>query len=246
MRAHVLSIAVTALSIAAVGQDCTSKDFAEFSEVQSTVVRLLSSPGYTGFDEKTLNRSGDLAAVAIMRNVSIEAMDTPQNMRQILLILRLAFETPNLITECNRNPTAAVMLLDRLQSSKNVSQNELDNTGFLVKHNASTGQPLSQPLPAVAGESQIDWEHTKWVDSVLRWTIDIKPGMTRKDLLRIYTTEGGLSFRQSRTYVLKQCPYIKVNVQFAPIGDAQTPFGESPNDTIVKISKPYLEYSHMD
>ena len=94
-RAQVLSVVVVALSIAAVGQDCTSNDFAEFSEVQGTVLRLLSWPGYTGFDEKTLNRSGDLAAVAVMRNVSVEAMDTPQNARQILLILEFAFEAPH-------------------------------------------------------------------------------------------------------------------------------------------------------
>jgi len=103
-RAQVLSVVVVALSIAAVGQDCTSNDFAEFSEVQGTVLRLLSWPGYTGFDEKTLNRSGDLAAVAVMRNVSVEAMDTPQNARQILLILEFAFEAPHLLTKCNRNP----------------------------------------------------------------------------------------------------------------------------------------------
>lgn len=242
MKALVLSIAVTALSIVSVGQDCTSKDFAEFSDVQSTVVRLLASPGYTGSDEKTLNRSGDLAAVAIMKNVSIETMDTPQNIRQILLILRFAYEAPNLITECNRNPAATLILFDHLQNSKNVSQNELNNARFLIKHNAATGQPL----PPVRGGSQIDWEHTKWIDSVLRWTIDIKPGMTRQDLLRIFTTEGGLSFRQSRTYVLKQCPYIKVDVEFAPVGNAQTSSGESPNDTIVKITNPYLQYSHLD
>jgi len=120
------------IEIAAVGQDCTSNDFAEFSEVQGTVLRLLSWPGYTGFDEKTLNRSGDLAAVAVMRNVSVEAMDTPQNARQILLILEFAFEASHLLTKCNRNPTATLILLDHLQHSQQVSQNELHNTEFLI------------------------------------------------------------------------------------------------------------------
>jgi hypothetical protein len=114
--------------------------------------------------------------------------------------------------------------------------------GFLVKHNATTGQPLGP----VTGESQIDWEHTKWVDSVLRWIIDVKEGMTRKDLLRVFTIEGGLSNRHQRTYVLKQCPYIKVDVEFSPVGDAQNLIAESPDDKIIKISRPYLQYSTMD
>jgi len=243
MKSYPFFVAGMALSIAAAGQDCTSKDFAAFSDVQSSVLRLLSSPGYTGVDEKTLNEAGDLAAVAIMRSISVEAMQSPQNRRQILLILRFAFEAPNLIAGCNRNPTGTLVLLDHLETANRGTQdNELNNTRFLVKHNASTGQPLAPGT----GESQIDWEHTKWVDSVLRWTIFIKPGMTRKDVLTVFTTEGGLSNRHRQTYVLKQCPYIKVNVEFAPVGDAQNMFAESPDDKIITISRPYLEYSDMD
>jgi len=79
MRAHVLALAVIAMGIAVLGQDCTSKDFAEVSDVQSSLRRLLTSPGYTDKDQETLNAAGDLAAVAIMKSVSIEAMETPQN-----------------------------------------------------------------------------------------------------------------------------------------------------------------------
>lgn len=81
---------------------------------------------------------------------------------------------------------------------------------------------------------------------VLRWMIEIKPGMTRKDILKIFTTEGGLSFGRERRYVLKQCPYIKVDVDFAPAADGQSPFTDLPDDKITKISRPYLEYSIMD
>ena len=242
MRARVLSLTVLALSVAALGQDCTSKDFAAFSDVQITVLRLLSSPGYTSIDEKTLNEAGDLAAVAIMRTVSIEVMGTPQNRRQILLILRFAFEAPNLIAGCNRKPTATLLLIDHLQASENgLQDNELNSTRFLVEHNSTKGQPL-----APGGESHIDWEHTKWVDSILRWTVFIKPGMTRKDVLGLFTTEGGLSNRRHRTYVLKQCPYIKVDLEFEPVGDAKNILAESPDDKIITISNPYLQYGIMD
>ena len=91
-----------------------------------------------------------------------------------------------------------------------------------------------------------DAEHTQWVSSVPRWTDDIKPGMTREDLLKVCTVEGGLSTRTHRTYVLKGCPYIKIDVQFLPVGKEQDGLAESPNDKILKISKPYLEYSHTD
>ncbi len=89
-------------------------------------------------------------------------------------------------------------------------------------------------------------EHTQWIASVLRWTYDIKPGMNQKDLLRVYTTEGGISTRTHRTYVLKGCPGIKVDVEFVPVGNVQDGLMESPNDQILKISKPYLDFSHMD
>jgi hypothetical protein len=81
---------------------------------------------------------------------------------------------------------------------------------------------------------------------VLAWTADLKPGMTRRDLLRVFTTEGGLSTRTRRTYVLKQCPYIKLDVEFAPVSKEPDPSSEMPEDKIAKISKPYLDFSVLD
>ena len=57
--------------------------------------------------------------------------------------------------------------------------------------------------------------------------------------------EGGISTRTQRTYVVKGCPYIHVDVEFSPAGNKQG-FEEDPNDEIVKISKPYLDFAHMD
>jgi hypothetical protein len=70
--------------------------------------------------------------------------------------------------------------------------------------------------------------------------------MTREDLRRVYTEEGGLSTRTHRTYVLKGCPGTKVDVEFIPVGEEQDGLAESPNDKILKLSNPYLDYSHMD
>jgi hypothetical protein len=68
----------------------------------------------------------------------------------------------------------------------------------------------------------VDWDHTQWVSSVLAWTVDIKPGTPQRDLLRVFSTEGGVSTRTHRTYVLKQCPYIKVDVEFAAVRERRT------------------------
>ena len=94
--------------------------------------------------------------------------------------------------------------------------------------------------------SQADQEHTKWIDQVMANIATIKPGMTRQDLLSIFNTEGGLSSRTQRRYVYKHCPHIKVDVEFAPVDGVPFPSDEKPQDQIVKISRPFLEYSIMD
>jgi hypothetical protein len=109
------------------------------------------------------------------------------------------------------------------------------------------GVPAQEAIDA-RGRGQIDEEHTNWIDHVMRSISTVKPGMTRKDLFTVLTTEGGLSTRTRRTYVYKRCPYIKIDVEFSP-GDNDTnpdALTENSEDRILKISRPYLEYSHMD
>lgn len=67
--------------------------------------------------------------------------------------------------------------------------------------------------------------------------------MRREDLLRVFTTEGGLSTRTQQTYVLKGCPYIHVDVEFSPVRGL---LASQRNDKIAKISKPYLDAVHID
>jgi hypothetical protein len=85
-------------------------------------------------------------------------------------------------------------------------------------------------------------EHAQWVAKVLTEIQTIEAGKTRGDLLRIFTTEGGLSSRTWRTYVHKECPHIKVDVRFKPVGNLEDKFGERPEDAIVEISRPYLQW----
>jgi hypothetical protein len=89
-------------------------------------------------------------------------------------------------------------------------------------------------------------ERTAWIAKVLRQIGKIKPGMQRKDLAKVFTTEGGRSNRFQRTYVSIECPYIKVDVQFKPAGHESDALPEAPEDVIESISRPYLQWTIMD
>jgi len=79
----------------------------------------------------------------------------------------------------------------------------------------------------------------------------IKPGMTRADLLKVFTAEGGLPpkglQRLRRTFVSRDCPYFKIAVEFEPVArldPRNTVFLtsiEDSRDIIVKVSRPYLQ-----
>ena len=105
-------------------------------------------------------------------------------------------------------------------------------------------------LRAYQGQSSQD--HVAWVAEALERMQTIKPGMTREDLLNVFTTEGGLSTGLQRTFVSRDCPYFKVDVEFEAVGrpnrdnDGRVTLIEGSQDIIVKISRPYLQFSHMD
>lgn len=87
---------------------------------------------------------------------------------------------------------------------------------------------------------QYSQERTLWIAKVLRQIDAISPGMTRKELLKVFTTEGGLFSRERETYVLKECRYIKVDVVFSPTNSQEA------EDRIATMSRPYLQFSVVD
>ena len=112
----------------------------------------------------------------------------------------------------------------------------------------SSGQAVSQP-----GEEPLNQEHVAWVSRTLQRMLTIKPGMTREKLLTVFTIEGGLSTPRQRTFVSRDCPYFKVDVQFQVVGRPNrdsdgrvAPTEEDSRDIIVKISTPYLQFSILD
>ena len=88
--------------------------------------------------------------------------------------------------------------------------------------------------------------HSEWIAQSLREMEKIKVGMTRADLLKVFREEGGISTRTHRQYGYRDCPYIKVAVEFERVGNAEAPFQENGADKIVKISRPFLEWSVID
>jgi hypothetical protein len=89
-------------------------------------------------------------------------------------------------------------------------------------------------------------EHTKWIQASLTQIQTIKVGLTRGELLNVFKAEGGLSTRLQRRYVYRECPNIKVDVEFEAVGMPGDKLTEHSDDRIIKISKPFLEWSIAD
>lgn len=104
----------------------------------------------------------------------------------------------------------------------------------------SPSQIARESLPEGVAISR---QETLWIDKVLREISTIRAGMSRKDLLKVFREEGGLSTRTQRTYVFRECPYIKVDAVFSAVGGG---LSESDEDKLISISRPYLAYSIMD
>jgi len=107
----------------------------------------------------------------------------------------------------------------------------------------SEGQIQAESVPMSAELTQ---ERMQWIGKVLRQIGQIRPGMKRKDLPTVFTTEGGLSTRTQRTFVYKDCPYIKVTVHFKALEGESSALGEDLDDIIESLSQPFLAGSTMD
>ena len=73
---------------------------------------------------------------------------------------------------------------------------------------------------------------------------EIKAGATRADVERHFVRDGGVQFRQTTRYVYRQCPYLRLDVDFDVTRGAAASF--SPEDKVVKVSKLYVDYSTKD
>jgi hypothetical protein len=121
----------------------------------------------------------------------------------------------------------------------------------LIASASIAGANVLQASPQT-DQGQSPQGHVAWVVQALMRMQTIKPGMTREALLAVFTTEGGISTGLRRTFVSRDCPYFKVDVEFQAVGrpnrdgDGRVTLVEASQDIILRISRPYLQFSVLD
>jgi hypothetical protein len=118
------------------------------------------------------------------------------------------------------------------------------------------GAASSRPAHSATADMNAQ-NHEAWLAGILKRIDSIKPGMTRADLLKVFRNDGQPSREMlaltglRRTFISRDCPYFKVEVEFEPAThpdrgtspaiQANSGGFEDAQDVIVKISKPYVE-----
>lgn len=119
MRIRCLFVCIAFLSLAVSAQDwqsCKPEGDYSFNDVKAAVHRVTSSQGYSGWDVKTFNRSGDLVAVAVLKTLDDSDMASTEHATSVLLILRMAFDCPQYCVKVmdDRRPRMTLLLLEHL------------------------------------------------------------------------------------------------------------------------------------
>jgi hypothetical protein len=119
MRIHCLLACVVFLSLASSAQDwqeCKPTGDYSFNDLKAAIHRVTSSGMYSGWDEKTFNRSGDLVAVAVLKTLDDSEMASPESAKSVLLVIRGAFACPQYCVKVtdDRRPRISLLLLEHL------------------------------------------------------------------------------------------------------------------------------------
>lgn len=145
-----------------------------------------------------------------------------------------------------------IILVDRAAIEEKRGKDQLQiqlgypTVQFFKGEDPRADKQLREALHLARKLTEVELSHSEWLAQVMKEIATIEPGMTRKDLLKVFEEEGGLSTRTQRRYVYRGSRYIKVDVTFEAVGKPEAQRAESPKDKIVKISKPFLEWSILD
>jgi hypothetical protein len=124
-------------AMAVSGQDTKPDEFAQFNQVKDAVRRMVLEKTDTGWDEKIVDRSGDLVALAIVKTMPESQLSSPTNLTGILAVLHEAFGCSSRCVESpsNRQPSVTLLLLEHLRNhAQATSQSEIDKTiDFVVQ-----------------------------------------------------------------------------------------------------------------
>lgn len=142
-----------------------------------------------------------------------------------------------------QNSQRVYVLYDTATSSEVDAAGEPDRPIQLPQWAKTRTQIEDEAVPESAAMKA---QRTAWIAKLMRQLQAIHPGMKREDLDTLFTTEGGKSTRFERTYVSRECPYIKVNVRFKHMKGETDAVTEKPDDAVESVSPPYLGWSIMD
>jgi len=123
-------------------QDCKPEGSYSFTELKDSVHSMTTGGFYTGWHEKAFNRSGDLAALAILQTLNDTDMESPETLKRVLLVLRSAFACPHRCVNAtgDRQPRVTLLLLEHLHShAGRKMQSSIDETEKFVLQQARSG-----------------------------------------------------------------------------------------------------------
>jgi len=164
--------------------------------------------------------------------------------RFVPMLSSLSFKEPIILLDLDTNRSVATVIIH----GPNYHEPKFQ-TGVDPRRDPRITQALAalgKLSPGVDGGMANKGALTARIDEILREGQQIKPGSKRADLLAVFTTEGGLSTATQRTFVHRDCPYIKVDVRFNLTSEKQSALEELPTDQIASISRPYLNWSIRD
>lgn len=112
----------------------------------SSLVDRHSAP-IISMQEKAVNRLGDGAAVGLIRRVGVQPPATAEEVQSILLVIRMAFAAPQIISShADHEPKAALLLLAYLRYlpvSANI-KGEIDQTRSYVQQQVNDYKAKSE------------------------------------------------------------------------------------------------------
>jgi hypothetical protein len=187
MRVDCLLVFVLLGSVTASAQDwqaCKPEGDYSFNDVKAAVHRVMSSRMYTGWDEKTFNRSGDLVAVAVLKTLDDSEMASRESAKWVLQVIRAAFACPQYCVKVtdDRRPRMTLLLLEHLNeiTGGNVQTDIEEAKRFILQQAQAPTESDSTYKPIPAFQSPVPASKAaRWKESSTKMAYRF--GFARKD-----------------------------------------------------------------